>query len=75
MAFVAVTTLSAGALSVRDIFWPMAVGTNSALHFQGYLNSVLTIIMMVSVVVILTSALRRWFEVLTGRKPGVAVVA
>jgi carbon starvation protein len=75
MAFVAVTTLSAGALSVRDIFWPMAVGANAALHFQGYLNSILTIIMMVSVVVILVSAVRRWFEVLTGRKPGVAVMA
>ncbi|MGE5814696.1 MAG: carbon starvation protein A [Acidobacteriota bacterium] len=75
MAFVAVTTLSAGALSVRDIFWPMTVSTNPALHFQGYLNSLLTIIMMLSVVVILISAVRRWFDVLTGRKPGVAVVA
>ncbi len=69
MAFVATTTLSAGALSVRDIFWPMTVSPNPALHFQGYLDSLLTAIMMVSVVVILASAVRRWFEVLSGRRP------
>jgi hypothetical protein len=39
MAFVAMTTLSAGFLSVRDNYWPMAVGTNDALRVQGYVNS------------------------------------
>ena len=69
MVFVATTTLSAGALSIRDIFWPMAVGPDAAVHFQGYLNSILTVIMMSSVIVILVSAVRRWFQVLSGRRP------
>jgi len=69
LSFVAVTTLTAGVLSVRMNFWPMAIGPNPALHFQGYLNTGLTIMMMVSVVVILTNAAWRWIQVLTGRIP------
>jgi carbon starvation protein len=67
LAFVSVTTLAAGALSVRDNFWPMAVSPDAALHVQGYLNSILTVVMMISVVVILASALMRWVAVLRGR--------
>jgi carbon starvation protein len=67
LAFVSVTTLSAGVLSVRDIFWPMAVGADAALHVQGYLNAILTIVMMVCVLVILASAIGRWTGVLSGR--------
>ncbi len=60
------TTLTAGALSVRDNFWPMAVGLDATRHFQGYLNTVLTVIMMVSVVIILANAAWRWVQVLRG---------
>jgi carbon starvation protein len=67
LAFVSITTLTAGVLSVRDNFWPMAVGPNEALHFQGYLNAILTVTMMVCVLVILSSAVSRWVGVLTGR--------
>jgi carbon starvation protein len=67
LAFVSVTTLTAGVLSVRSNFWPMAVGPNPSLHFQGYLNTALTIMMMVSVIVILVNAAWRWTQVLTGR--------
>jgi carbon starvation protein len=67
LAFVAVTTLTAGVLSVRDNFWPMAIGPDAAQHFQGYLNTSLTIVMMVSVVVILVNAGWRWLQVLRGR--------
>jgi carbon starvation protein len=69
LAFVATTTLSAGYMSVRDNFWPRAVGPNPALHVQGYVDTICTIIMMVCVVVILVSAARRWLLVLTGRSP------
>ena len=65
LAFVALTTLTAGALSVRDNFYPMAVGPDAAKHFQGYLNSTVTIVMMTCVVVILASAIMRWISVLT----------
>ena len=67
LAFVSVTTLTAGVLSVRDNFWPMATGPDPSRHFQGYLDSGLTVIMMVCVVVILSNALWRCAQVLRGR--------
>ncbi|HET7696966.1 MAG TPA: carbon starvation protein A [Vicinamibacterales bacterium] len=74
LAFVSITTLTAGALSVRDNFYPMAVGPDPARHFQGYLNSTLTIVMMACVIVILSSAVLRWVRVLNGTlKPAEAV--
>jgi hypothetical protein len=56
-------------MSVRDNFWPMAVGLDPALHLQGYVNSICTVIMMICAVIILGSAARRWQLVLTGRAP------
>ena len=67
LAFVAITTLSAGVLSVRDNFWPMAIGPDPARNFQGYLNTIVTITMMICVVVILVNAFWRWTRVLQGR--------
>jgi carbon starvation protein len=69
LCFVSTTTLTAGWMSVRDNFWPMAVGDNPALQVQGYVNSICTIIMMFCAVVILVSAARRWLMVLTGKVP------
>src|SRR5438045_9464651 len=46
LAFVSTTTLSAGVLSVRDNFWPMATAADSSRHFQGYLDTGLRIISM-----------------------------
>ncbi len=66
MAFVATTTISAGVLSVRDNFWPMATGANPGLRTQGFVNSGLTIIMLCCVAVILVSAGRRWWAVAHG---------
>ena len=59
LAFVAITTLSAGYLSVRDNYWPMAVGPNEALRVQGYVNSFCMVAMMIMVVIILLAAARR----------------
>jgi carbon starvation protein len=73
LAFVSVTTLIAGVLSVRDNFWPMAVGPDPSLHFQGYLNSSVTVVMMICVVVILLNATWRWSQVLRGRVDAVPV--
>jgi len=66
LSFVSVTTLTAGAMSVRDNFYPMAIGPDLTKHFQGYLNSIVTIVMMGCVLVILTSAILRWVRVLNG---------
>jgi carbon starvation protein len=68
LAFVAITTLTAGVLSVRDNFWPMAIGPDPARHFQGYVNTTLTIVMMICVVVILSNAIWKWTRVLSGRQ-------
>jgi carbon starvation protein len=67
LSFVAITTLTAGAMSVRDNFYPMAIGPDVAKHFQGYLNSIVTVVMMICVLVILASAILRWMAVLTGK--------
>jgi carbon starvation protein len=72
LSFVSISTLTAGVLSVRDNFWPLAIAPNPATHFQGYMNTTLTVIMMVCVIIILTNAVWRWMQVLRGR---IAVVA
>ena len=70
LTFLSVTTLTAGFMSVRDNFLPMATGPNPALHFQGMLNTSVTITMMVLVVIILGAAVRKWLVVgKTGRDP------
>ncbi len=69
LCFVGVTTLTAGYMIVRDRFWPMAIGPNPALNVQGYVNSICTSFMMVLVVLILASAARRCFLVLSGKAP------
>jgi carbon starvation protein len=74
LCFVAATTLTAGYQSVRDNFWPKAVGANPALHVQGYVDSICTVIMMMCVVIILASAARRWLLVLRGRVPALELV-
>jgi carbon starvation protein len=66
LLFLATSTLSAGFLSVRDNFWPMAVGANDAVRVQGYVNSICTSILMVCVLIILVSAGRRWLMVMSG---------
>jgi carbon starvation protein len=69
LCFVATTTLAAGYLSVRDNYWPKAIGLDPALQVQGYVNSICTSIMMVLAVVLLVSAGRRCLAVLSGKSP------
>jgi carbon starvation protein len=63
LCFLSVTTLTAGFLSVRNQFWPMAIGADPARRFQGALQSGLTVIMMVLVLIILAAAVRKWLAV------------
>lgn len=65
MCFVAVTTLSAGYLSIRDNFLPLTKIKEKAL--QGYLNSALVAVMMLSVVIIIIDSLRRCVATLRGK--------
>jgi len=63
MTFLATTTLTAGWLSVKNIYWPLATGADASRHFQGYLTSAVTLTMMICVIVILGAAVRKWFAV------------
>ncbi len=74
LTFVAVTTLTAGYLSVRDNFWPLAVGPDPATRLTGYVDSFCTSIMMICIALILVLAMTRWLKVWTGRVPVAADV-
>jgi carbon starvation protein len=65
MVFVAVTTLSAGYLSIRDNFLPLAHTAGNA--FRGYLQTGLTTVMMVAVIVVFFDAGRRCWATLSGK--------
>ena len=60
MLFVATSTLTAGFLSVRDNFLPLARSTDPAKASQGIVDAALTAIMMTCVVLILIEAARAW---------------
>jgi carbon starvation protein len=69
LCFMVATTLTAGYMSVRDNFWPLTASPVAALRVQGYVDSICTVIMMICVIIILASAVRRWMQVLSGRAP------
>jgi carbon starvation protein len=75
LTFVAITTLTAGFLSVRDSFWPMATGGRPELQFQGYVNSICTVTMMTLVVIILGAAVMKWISTTRNGSDAVAVEA
>jgi len=64
MVFVGVTTVTAGVLSVKNIFWPLVSKTGQEL--TGYLDSILTAIFIAGVLLVVFGALRRWIAVLGG---------
>src|SRR5262245_3663329 len=67
LCFLAISTLTAGYMNVRDNYWPLAVGPNPARHIEGYVDSIASVIMMVCAVIILITAIRRWLLVLSGK--------
>jgi carbon starvation protein len=64
MCFVGVTTVSAGILSVKNIFWPLT--SKPGQEFTGYLDSFLMGIFILGVVLVLFDAVRRWIAALNG---------
>jgi carbon starvation protein len=63
LVFLSVTTLTAGFLTIKNNFIPMATGPREELHFQGMVNTGLTSLMMICVVIILGAAVRKWLAV------------
>jgi carbon starvation protein len=64
MCFVGVTTITAGVLSIKNIFWPLTSQPGQV--FTGYLDSILMTIFIAAVVLVVSSAVRRWIAVLNG---------
>ncbi|MBZ5725678.1 MAG: carbon starvation protein A [Acidobacteriia bacterium] len=64
MCFVGVTTVTAGVLSIKNIFWPLTARPGQV--FTGYLDSLLMTIFIVGVVLVVFDAVRRWIAVLNG---------
>jgi carbon starvation protein len=64
MLFVGVTTLTAGVLSIENIFWPLTKVPGKM--FTGYLDSILMAMFVVGVILVLIDAGRRCWMTLHG---------
>lgn len=64
MCFVGVTTLTAGVLSIKTLYWPLAHTTGK--EFQGYLDTTLMVIFVLGVIIVLFEAARRCWQTLYG---------
>ena len=64
MCFVGITTLTAGVLSIKKIYLPLAHQPGKG--FQGYLDSTLMVIFVTGVVLVLIEAGRRCWKTLHG---------
>jgi len=66
--FLTITTMYAGYLNIRDNYWPMAIGPDPALHVQGYVNAICSVLMLLCAIIILAATTHRSYSVLTGRR-------
>jgi carbon starvation protein len=74
MCVIATTTLSAGALSLTDIFWPMT--SRPGFELRGWINTVVTALMMGFVATILIDTVPKWVRTLrTGTPPAGSIAA
>jgi len=64
MVFVGVTTIAAGALSIRDIFWPLTLQPGQ--RITGYVDSILMTLFIAGVLLVIIDAARRWVAVMRG---------
>ncbi|HEY6301438.1 MAG TPA: carbon starvation protein A [Terriglobales bacterium] len=64
MCFVGVTTLTAGVLSIKNIFWPLT--SKPGQEFTGYLDSILMSMFIVGVVLVVSDAVLRWIKTVNG---------
>ena len=72
LSFVATTTLTAGWLNITDNFLPLA--RTGGRPFQGYLNALMTLVMMGCVLTILADSIRRWTSTLRAGRAAAADV-
>jgi carbon starvation protein len=67
MVFVGTTTLTAGWMNMSNIYYPMI--SKPGAEVPGYLNLILTAVIMGSIIVILFDAIPKWFKTVKGTKP------
>jgi len=72
MAFVMATTLSAGWMNITHNFLPLTKKEGFAL--QGYINTLLTALIMVCAVIILLDSFRCWYRMIFVEKRGIEVI-
>jgi carbon starvation protein len=73
LSFVATTTLTAGWLNIVDNFLPLA--RTGGHPFQGYLNALMTAVMMACVLTILVDSGLRWTSALRSRRAAASEVS
>jgi carbon starvation protein len=64
MCFVGVTTVTAGVMGIKNIFWPLTSKPGQV--FVGYLDSILMSIFILGVVLVVFDAVRRWMAAMNG---------
>jgi carbon starvation protein len=64
MCFVGVTTVTAGILSIKNLFWPLTAKPGQML--TGYLDSILTAVFIAGVILVIANAVLRWIAYLKG---------
>lgn len=67
MLFVGTTTLTAGWMNMTNIYFPMT--SQPGMEVPGYLNLILTGIIMASAVIIIIDAVPRWYSTVRGTRP------
>lgn len=71
MLFVGVTTLTAGYLNMKNIYYPQI--HDPARHVQGVINFSLTAVIIICVLIVFADAIPKWLAVIAGKKKVVTV--
>jgi len=66
LLFVTVTTLAAGMMNIVNIFIPMMF--NAKTQLQGFINLILTAVIMGSVIIVIADAAPKWIAVIRGKQ-------
>jgi carbon starvation protein len=71
LSFITITTLVAGWMNMVNLFFPMILVAKT--QFQGFINLILTAIIMGSVILVIGDALPRWISVIRSKQVPVDV--
>jgi carbon starvation protein len=66
LIFVTLTTLTAGAMNIVNLFVPMLLIAKTQL--QGSINLLLTVVIMGSVIIVIADAIPKWIAVIRGKQ-------